>query len=53
MAIVKGNLFLYGARGMVGDQMVLRRTKGGKTIMCIRPISSEGRVSSEAQQAQQ
>lgn len=53
MAIVKGNIFLYGVRGMVGDQMVLRRTKGGKTIMCARPISSEERTYSEPQLAQQ
>jgi len=53
MAKVKGNLFLERVRGKVGDQMVLKRVRGGGTILCKKPTYSNDRTFSERQQARQ
>jgi hypothetical protein len=53
MAKNNGNLFLNRFSGMVGDQMVLRKGKDGRTIMCAKPNYVENRTYSQAQLAQQ
>jgi len=42
MAIVENNLFLYGLKGKIGGQIVVRQTKRG-TVVAVPPRSTEGR----------
>ena len=42
MAIVENNLFLYGLKGKIGGQIVIRQTKRG-TVVAVPPRSNEGR----------
>ena len=37
MAIINGNILLVGLRGLLGDQLLLRRDKAGRTIVSVRP----------------
>lgn len=53
MAKVKNNVIARGIVGLVGDQLVLKRDKAGRTILSNRPHFSEDRVFTPAQQAQQ
>jgi len=53
MAKVNGNIFMEHLSGMIGDQLVLRRTRGGGTIICKKPTFNPDRTFSDAQLAQQ
>lgn len=53
MAKVNGNIFLERVNGTVGDQMVLKRVRGGRTILCKKPTFREDRQFSEKQLAKQ
>jgi hypothetical protein len=53
MAKNNGNLYLNRFSGMIGDQMVLRKGKDGRTIMGAKPTYSENRTYSQAQLIQQ
>ena len=53
MAKVNGNIFLERVNGTVGDQMVLKRVRGGRTILCKKPTFKEDRTYSEEQLARQ
>lgn len=48
MAIVENNLFLYGLRGKIGGQIVIRQTKNG-TVVAVPPRSTAGRELSPAE----
>jgi hypothetical protein len=49
MAKVKRNIFIQGVSGKVGDQMIIRRMRGGGTIVCAKPTFPENREFSQAQ----
>ena len=49
MAKNNGNIFLHRFTGMIGDQMVLRTSKGGRTIMAAKPTYDENRTYSLVQ----
>ncbi|MCP4538810.1 MAG: hypothetical protein GY832_16880 [Chloroflexi bacterium] len=53
MARVSKNLVLQGLRGALGDQIVFKRDKAGRTIVCKKPEFGPDRVFSKAQKAQQ
>ena len=53
MAKVKGNLFIDRLSGTVGDQMIIRRIRGGRTIICAKPTFGPDRTFSEAQLSRQ
>ncbi len=53
MAKNNGNLFLNRFTGTVGDQIVLRKGKDGRTIMSAKPTYDEDRTYSPAQLIQQ
>lgn len=53
MAKVHNNVLLRGISGLVGDQLVLKRDKAGRTILSNKPHFREDRVFTPAQQAQQ
>ncbi len=53
MAKVNGNLFMDRMSGSVGDQLIIRRIRGGQTIICARPTFGPDRTFSEAQLARQ
>jgi hypothetical protein len=52
MAKVKKNVVMKGLSGMLGDQVVVRQDKAGRTIICIKPTFPEDRELSNAQQEQ-
>ncbi len=52
MARVKKNVVMKGLSGMLGDQVVVRQDKAGRTIICIKPTFPEDRELSEAQRQQ-
>ena len=43
MAKVNNNIFVRGLSGSLGDQFVIRKGRGGETIVSNMPSSSEGR----------
>jgi hypothetical protein len=53
MAKVIKNIFLEGVSGSIGDHLVLKRTRGGRTILCKKPRFRRDRTFSEAQLARQ
>ncbi len=42
MAKVNNNIFVRGLSGSLGDQFVIRKGRGGETIVSNMPSSSEG-----------
>jgi hypothetical protein len=52
MAKVKKNVVVNGLSGMLGDQVVFKRDKAGRTILSVKPTFPEDRVFSEAQKKQ-
>lgn len=53
MAKVNGNLLLEHVNGTIGDQFVLKRVRGGRTILCKKPTFREDRKFSDKQLAKQ
>jgi hypothetical protein len=53
MAKVNGNLFLDRLNGSLGDQFVVKKGRGGRTIICKKPTFREDRKFSPAQLARQ
>jgi len=53
MAKVHGNLFLDRLSGSLGDQLVVKKGRGGRTIVCKKPTFREDREFSPAQLARQ
>ena len=53
MAKVNGNIFMEHLSGMIGGQLVLKRARGGGTIISKKPTFRPDRVFSAAQLAQQ
>ncbi len=53
MARVRNNILLRGLTGSLGDQIVIRTDKAGRTIVGISPTYPDDRQYSEAQLAQQ
>ena len=52
MAIVKGNLAIEGLSGLLGDQLIFKRDRAGRTIVSRKP-NFENRVFSEDQKKHQ
>ncbi len=53
MANVRHNVVVEGLGGMLGDQLVFKKDKAGRTIISYRPTYDENRTFSPAQQTQQ
>lgn len=53
MAKVTGNLFIDRVSGSVGDQMIIRKIRGGRTILCAKPTFGPDRTFTDAQLARQ
>lgn len=53
MAKVKNNIFVRGLSGSLGDQFVVRATKGGETVVAAKPAFSNERVFNAQQLAHQ
>ena len=53
MAKVNDNLFLDRLSGMLGDQLIVKKGRGGRTIVCKKPTFREDREFSPAQLARQ
>ena len=53
MATVRRNIVIEGLGGMLGDQLILKRDKAGRTIISIKPRFDENREFTPAQLAQQ
>ena len=53
MAKVRRNILLGDVSGRIGDELVLKHARSGKTILCRKPTFSEHRVFSAAQQEHQ
>ncbi|MBU1661925.1 MAG: hypothetical protein KKD28_10700 [Chloroflexi bacterium] len=53
MAKVKGNLMMARLSGSLGDQFIVKRGRGGRTIVCKKPTFQEDREFSPAQLARQ
>ena len=53
MAKVRRNIFMRGLSGTIGDQVVLKTIRGGRTIVCKKPTFQEDREFSQAQLAHQ
>ena len=53
MATVRRNLVIEGLGGMLGNQLILKRDKAGRTIISIKPRFDENREFTPAQVAQQ
>ncbi len=53
MAKVHGNIFMDRLSGSLGDQLVVKKGRGGRTIICAKPTFSEDREFSPAQLARQ
>ncbi|MBN1311320.1 MAG: hypothetical protein JXB30_07860 [Anaerolineae bacterium] len=53
MARVKKNVVMTGLSGMLGDQIVVKRDKAGRTIISIKPTFPDDREFSEEQLSQQ
>jgi len=53
MAKVNGNIFIDRLSGSLGDQFIVKRGRGGRTIVCKKPTFREDREFSPAQLARQ
>jgi len=53
MATVRHNVVVEGLGGMLGDQLVFKKDKAGRTVISYKPDFGENRTFSAAQQAQQ
>src|SRR5512138_3309361 len=53
MAKVRNNIFVRGLTGAVGDQFVIRRGRGGNTVISNKPSFGEDRQFNENQLAHQ
>jgi hypothetical protein len=53
MAKVLDNLVTEGLSGKLGRRLVFRKGRNGKTILAVRPVTSENRVFNDTQLAQQ
>ena len=53
MAKVKNNIFIRGLSGSLGDQFVVRGTKGGETVVAAKPTFSGERAFNAQQLAHQ
>jgi hypothetical protein len=53
MAKVSGNLMMAQLSGSLGDQLIVKRGRGGRTIICKKPTFQENREFSPAQLARQ
>ena len=51
MAKVRSNIIIDGIGGMLGNQLVFKRDKAGRTILSVKPTFGENRVFSAAQRA--
>ena len=51
MATVRKNIVIEGLSGSLGDQLVIRISKGGQTVIATKPKYPDHREFSEAQQA--
>ena len=53
MAKIRRNVILGEVSGQIGDNIVLKRARGGQTILCRKPTFPKHRVFSPAQQEHQ
>ena len=53
MAKVRQNIVMQGLSGSLGDQLIIKMDKAGRTIVGVKPAFDEDRVFSAAQQEQQ
>lgn len=53
MVKVKKNIVMEGMSGALGDQLILKWVRGGRTILCVKPTFDPDRQYSEAQLAHQ
>lgn len=53
MAKVNGNIFVDRLNGSLGDQFIVKKDRGGRTIVCKKPTFREDREFSPAQLARQ
>jgi hypothetical protein len=53
MAKIRNNLILQGISGMLGKQLVIRQTKGGRGVLAAAPAISEGREPTAKQKEHQ
>jgi hypothetical protein len=53
MAKVQHNAVIKGVSGTLGDQLIVKRDKAGRSILCKKPTFAEDRKFSEAQKEQQ
>lgn len=49
MAKVRNNIVIKGLSGSLGDQLVVKQDKGGRTIVAVKPEFDENHVFTEAQ----
>lgn len=49
MAKVRNNIIIQGLSGSLGDQLVIKQDKAGRTIVAVPPSANPNRVFSEAQ----
>ena len=52
MAKIRKNIIIQGFSGTLGDQLVIKQDKAGRTILAVPPTFDENRTFSEAQQEQ-
>lgn len=52
MAKIRKNIIVQGFSGTLGDQLVIKQDKAGRTILAVPPTVDPNRTFSEAQQAQ-
>lgn len=52
MAKIRKNIIVQGFSGILGDQLVIRQDKAGRTILAVPPTLDPNRAFTEAQQAQ-
>jgi hypothetical protein len=52
MARVFQNVVMQGVKGTLGDQLIFKKDKAGRTIISVKPTFDEDRMFSLAQQAQ-
>ena len=53
MAKVRNNIVIRGLSGSLGDQLVIKQDRTGRTIVSVKPVFDEDRTFSESQIAQQ
>jgi selenophosphate synthetase-related protein len=52
MAKIRKNIIIQGFSGTLGDQLIIKQDKAGRTILAVPPTVDPNRTYSEAQQAQ-